>query len=143
MLSELARIGPSAVTRPFWDACVRRELRLQRCVGCGRFRHPPLPGCPHCGSAASEWPLLSGRGRLFSFTVVHHPALPSLQGDVPYNVVVVELDGAPGARLIGNVIDVEPAGLRIGLEVEIAWDEVRADLVLPRFRSAVRSEAGR
>jgi uncharacterized OB-fold protein len=135
MLGELAKIGPSAVTRPFWEACARRELRLQRCSSCGRFRHPPLPGCPRCGSPESDWPLLSGRGRVFSYTVVHHPALPALQGDVPYNVVVVELADAPGARLISNLLDVRPSALAIGLEVEIAWDEVRADLVLPRFRA--------
>jgi uncharacterized OB-fold protein len=143
MLSELARIGPNAVTRPFWEACARRELRLQRCAACGRFRHPPLPGCPHCGSSASEWPLLSGRGRLFSFTIVHHPALPGLQGDVPYNVIVVELEDAPGARLISNLLDVPPSGVRIGLAVEVAWDEVRADLVFPRFRPARVHEAAR
>ena len=134
MLSDLARIGPSAVTRPFWDACSRRELRLQRCADCGRFRQPPLPGCPHCGSPASEWPLLSGRGRVFSFTVVHHAAFPALAPEVPYNVAVIALDDAPGARLISNVLDVVPAGLSIGLAVEVAWDEVRPDLVLPRFR---------
>jgi len=134
MLSELAKVGPNAITRPFWEACARRELRLQRCAACGRFRHPPLPGCPRCGSPASEWPLLSGRGRVFSFTIVHHPAIPTLQPDVPYNVVVVELEGAPGARLISNLLDVPPSAVRIDLEVEIAWDEVRPDLLLPRFR---------
>lgn len=143
MLSELAKIGPSAVTQPFWDACARRELRLQRCGGCGRFRHPPLPGCPRCGSPASDWPLLSGRGRVFSFTIVHHPALPSLQGDVPYNVVVVEPEDAPGARLISNLVDVAPSDVRIGLEVEIAWDEIHADLVLPRFRPVGARETAR
>jgi uncharacterized OB-fold protein len=143
MLSDLATVGPNAITRPFWEACARRELRLQRCAACGRFRQPPLPGCPHCGSAASDWPLLAGRGRVFSFTVVHHPAIPNLQGEVPYNVVVVELEGAPGARLISNLLDVAPGELRIGLEVEIAWDEPRPGLVLPRFRRARPSEAPR
>lgn len=136
LLGELAQIGPSAVTRPFWEACARRELRLQRCTACGRFRQPPLAGCPHCASAASDWPLLSGRGSVFSFTVVHHPAFPALQAEVPYNVVVVALDDAPGARLISNVLDVDARELRVGLALEIAWDEVRPGLVLPRFRVA-------
>ena len=143
MLSELAKIGPNAITRPFWEACARRELRLQRCAACGRFRNPPLPGCPRCGAAASEWPLLSGRGRVFSFTIVHHPAIPTLGADVPYNVVVVELEGAPGARLISNLLDVSPSDVRIGLEVEIVWDEVRPDLVLPRFRPIPPIEGSR
>jgi hypothetical protein len=136
LLAELAQIGPDEVTRPFWDACRRRELRLQRCSACERFRQPPLPGCPWCGAAESDWPLLSGRGRVFSYTFVHHPAMPSLAGEVPYNVVVVALEGAPDARLVSNVVDVAPADLRIGLPVEVAWDAVREDLVLPRFRPA-------
>ncbi|MBM4265048.1 MAG: Zn-ribbon domain-containing OB-fold protein [Deltaproteobacteria bacterium] len=133
---ELARIGPNATTRPFWEACLRRELRIQRCGSCGRFRHPPLPGCPHCGSAESEWPLVSGRGRIHSFTIVHHPALPFLAEAVPYNVVVVSLDDAPGARMISNLLDAEPGELRIDLPVEVWWDEAGPDVVLPCFRRA-------
>ena len=136
LLQALAAIAPDANTRPFWEACNRRELRVQRCTRCGRFRHPPLPGCPRCGSPESEWPQLSGRGRVFSFTIAHHAAMPPLAADVPYNVIVVELDDAPGARLISNLLGAEPAALRIGMAVEIAWDEVADGVVLPRFRPA-------
>jgi len=136
LLAELASIGPDATTSPFWDACRRRELRLQRCADCGRFRQPPSPGCAHCGSPRSEWPLLSGAGTVFSYTIVHHAAVPSLAADIPYNVVVVELDGAPGARLISNLLDVPAEEVAVGMRVALAWDEVREDLVLPRFRRA-------
>ena len=135
---ELQTIHPDLHTRPFWDACRRRELRLQRCTGCGRFRHPPLPGCPYCASTSVEWALLAGRGRVFSYTIVHHPAMPSLKDSVPYNVVVVELDGAPDARLISNLVDVPPEELQVGMPVELVWDEVAPDVVLPRFRRAAR-----
>jgi len=138
MLASLAALAPDPTTAPFWDACRRRELRLQRCADCSTFRQPPSPGCPRCGSARSDWPLLSGRGTVFSYTIVHHAAVPPLAGDVPYNVVVVELDDAPGARLISNVLDAEPSDVTVGMRVEIAWDEVRPDVVLPRFRRAGR-----
>lgn len=136
ILADLASIAPDATTAPFWDACRRRELRLQRCSDCGVFRQPPSPGCPHCGSARFDWPLLSGRGTVFSYTIVHHAAVPPLAGEVPYNVVVVELDGAPGARLISNVLDAGPADVVVGMPVAVVWDEVRPDVVLPRFRRA-------
>lgn len=138
LLADLAAISPDATTAPFWDACRRRELRLQRCADCRTFRQPPSPGCPHCGSARSDWPLLSGRGAVFSYTIVHHAAVPSLAADIPYNVVVVQLDDAPGARLISNVLDVDPSDVAVGMRVEVAWDEVRPDVVLPRFRRAER-----
>lgn len=137
MLADLARVSPDAETRPFWDACRRRELRLQRCTDCGVFRQPPLPGCPHCGSARSDWPLLSGRGTVFSYTVAHHPAIPTLAASVPYNVVVVEPEDAPGARIVSNLLDVAPDEIAIGMHVEVAWDEMPDGLVLPRFRPAI------
>jgi uncharacterized OB-fold protein len=136
MLADLATISPDATTAPFWDACRRRELRLQRCADCGAFRQPPSPGCPHCGSARSDWPLLSGRGTVFSYTIVHHAAVPPLAAELPYNVVVVELDDAPGARLISNVLGVGPSDVSVGMRVELAWDDAGPDIVLPRFRRA-------
>jgi len=140
LLAALADLHPDLHTRAFWDACSRRELRVQRCSDCGRFRQPPLPGCPHCASARSDWPLLAGRGHVYSYTIVHHAALPTLAGDLPYAVIVVELDDAPGARLISNLIDTPLDAIRIGMAVELVWDEPRAGLVLPRFR-APRSRA--
>ena len=51
-------------------------------------------------------------------------------------MVVVEFDDAPGARLISNVLDVEPDAVRVGLELELVWDEPKPGVVLPRFRPA-------
>jgi uncharacterized OB-fold protein len=136
MLPELAQIGPDPHTHEFWDACRRRELRLQRCSDCGRFRHPPIPGCPHCGSPRSHWPQVSGRGTVFSYTVVHHAAIPSLASQVPYVVVVVEVEGAEGARMISNLLDTAPEAVSVGMAVEVVWDESQDGFVLPRFRPA-------
>jgi uncharacterized OB-fold protein len=136
MLPELAQIGPDPHTHEFWDACRRRELRLQRCSDCGRFRHPPIPGCPHCGSPRSHWPQVSGRGTVFSYTVVHHAAIPSLASQVPYVVVVVEVEGAEGARMISNLLDTAPEAVSVGMAVEVVWDELPDGFVLPRFRPA-------
>jgi uncharacterized OB-fold protein len=135
-LAELAALHPDVHTREFWTYCARRELRFQRCGACGRFRQPPRPGCPHCGATATEWVAVTGRGRIFSYTIVHHAALPALAPDIPYNVVTVELAGAPDVRLVSNVIDVRPEDLRIGMEVALAWDEPAPGVVLPRFRPA-------
>lgn len=134
LLQPLAQIHPDARTRGFWDACRRRELRFQRCAECGAFRHPPLGGCPHCASAASEWAVVEGPARVFSYTVVHHAAVPTLAGDVPYIVVVVEFDDAPGARLVSNLLGTPIEDVRIGMELELCWDEVAPEVLLPRFK---------
>jgi uncharacterized OB-fold protein len=121
-------------TRPFWDACRRRELVAQRCTGCNAFRHPPAPVCWRCRSFAHEWVRLSGRGTLFSFAVVHRPFLPALADRGPFNVAVVALDDAPGLRLVSNVVDAAPDALRVGLPLAVVFEDVTADVTLPRFR---------
>jgi uncharacterized OB-fold protein len=74
---------------------------------------------------------------VYTYTVVHYPVVESLRDAVPYAVVAIELDDAPGPRLISNLVDVAPEDVRIGLEVELAWDEPRPGVVLPRFRRRV------
>jgi len=121
-------------TRPFWDACRRHELVAQRCGGCGAFRHPPAPVCWRCRSFAHEWVRLSGRGTLFSFAVVHRPFLPALAARGPFNVAVVALDDAPGVRLVSNVVDAAPETLRVGLPLEVVFEDVTPEVTLARFR---------
>ncbi|OCC10918.1 hypothetical protein A3Q37_03426 [Streptomyces sp. PTY087I2] len=116
---------------PFWAYAARGELRVQACASpvCGELRFPPRPCCPHCGSFASEWRLMSGRGRLWSYVVPHPPLLPAYAEQAPYNAVLVELADAPQIRLAGNVVaspdaplnSVDPARLRIGGPVRAAF----------------------
>ena len=121
-------------TRPFWDGCRRRVLLVQRCTRCAAFRHPPSPVCWRCRGFEHEWVAASGRGTLFSYAVVHRAFLPSLADCVPYTVAVVALDDAPGVRLVSNVIEAAPETLAIGLPVEVVFEDVTADVTVPRFR---------
>jgi hypothetical protein len=121
-------------TRPFWEACRRRTLVVQRCTGCGAFRHPPSPVCWRCRGFAHEWMPVSGRGSVFSHAVVHRAFLPGLEAGVPYVVVVVALDDVPGVRLVSNLVDVDPAAVRIGLPVEVCFEDVADTVTVPRFR---------
>lgn len=121
-------------TRPFWDACRRRTLVVQRCTGCDALRHPPSPVCWRCRSFAHEWLPVSGRGTVFSHATVYRAFLPGLEASLPYVVVVVALDDAPGVRLVSNLIDVEPAAVRIDMPVEVSFEDVSDTVTVPRFR---------
>jgi uncharacterized OB-fold protein len=121
-------------TRPFWDGCRRRVLLVQRCTRCVAFRHPPSPVCWRCRGFDHEWVASAGRGTLFSYAVVHRAFLPSLADRVPYTVAVVALDDAPGVKLVSNVIDAAPETLAIGLPLEVVFEDVSADVIVPRFR---------
>ena len=115
----------------FWfDAAREHRLVIQRCASCQALRHPPAPCCPHCRSFEWDTVEASGRGTVHSFVVNHHPKLPSF--DFPLVVVLVDLD--EGVRLVANVVDTEPADVRVGLPVELAWIDPDPELSLPAFR---------
>lgn len=119
--------------RAFWEFCERRELRIQQCVDCARFRHPPQPHCPHCRSVQNRWTQVAGTGEVYTFTIVRQAAEPKLREATPYNVAIVLLDGTGDIRLTSNVIDASPDEMRVGLRVSLVW-EAAGGMTLPRFR---------
>lgn len=118
----------------FWAHCQRRELRFQRCDSCEAWRHPPAPVCPECGSAACRWDLAPQRAELFSYTVVHHPSAPALRQTVPYNVAIVAFPELGDIRVVSNVIDAAPGEMRIGMPLQLVWQDNGAGTLLPLFR---------
>jgi len=130
--ADLPWPAPNPDTAPFWEACRRHELVLQRCDDCGRHRFHPRPRCPWCASAAATWTPVSGRGTIHTFTVCHPPVLPAFAERVPYPAIVVQL--AEGPFIVGNLVGAAPDDLRIGREVEVAFVEVDEELTLPQWR---------
>ena len=113
----------SAFTRPFWDGVAAGELRLPRCTACGAWQWYPLPGTAHCPGAAVEWTAVSPMGTVFTFTVVRRPFLPgTTRDDVPVVTILVELDDAPGIRLVSALRDgIEP---RVGMRVTAGFPDL-------------------
>src|ERR1700751_5149468 len=84
---------PNDLTQPFWDAAKNRRLAIQRCQDCGRYFHPPLPICNNCYSTKLAFETVTGRGRIYSRTVMHDPRILGFgEAVVPYAVIAVELD---------------------------------------------------
>ena len=126
---------PTPESRPFWEAARRHELCLQRCRSCGRHVFYPRAACPNCLGADLEWQRVSGRGTLNTFTVVYRGQKGFPLGP-PYVIAVVEL--AEGPRLMTNLVGIEPdpAKIRIGMPVEVLFEDVTPEVSLPRFRPA-------
>jgi uncharacterized OB-fold protein len=128
-MTDIALAPPEALftpvadrwTAPFWEAARAHRLTACRCAACGAFRMPPTPFCPDCRSQAVDWPDLPGTGTLFSFTVVRRAISPEMEGHLPYVPALVDLDGAPGARLMTTVVGCALADLRIGARLRIGW----------------------
>jgi uncharacterized OB-fold protein len=130
----LPRVTPD--TQPFWDALRARKLQLPFCDECGRAHLPPGPVCPFCFSDRLAWHAALGTGRISSWTVVHKAWFPAFAGDVPSNVVQVELDEGP--RLTASIVGAPNDRLAVGLPVVADFDDVTPDMTLLRFRPADR-----
>jgi uncharacterized OB-fold protein len=124
----------SVDTLPWWQAAAQHRLVVQECASCGATRHPPRPICARCHDGASTWRELPGTGAVYTFTRVHQAFIPSLAERLPYVVAAIDLDDSGGARLISNLVDVDPELVRVGTPVEVVWDDRGPELALPRFR---------
>jgi len=118
--------------RFFWEGLEQGKLLIQSCASCGELRHPPGPMCPKCRSL--EWKALeaSGRGKVHSYVVAHHPPIPPFE--YPNLIVLVELE--EGTRLVSNLVGVSREQVKIGMPVVCEIVEVEEGFKLPQFRPA-------
>lgn len=126
----LPQVSPEMA--PFFEAARRHELVVQRCGACHGLRFPARAVCSRCLSREADWVPVSGRGRVFSIAVMHQAAHPAFAAEVPYAVVVVELDEGP--RMLSNVVGCPTAGVAIDMPVEVTFEDVAPDVTLPKFR---------
>ena len=91
-------------------------FQLPRCGDCGKFHFYPKDFCPHCGSKAVAWAPASGRGEVYSFSVVHRAPSPAFKDQVPYVVAIIATDEGP--HLLSRVVGVAPEAVAIGRRVK-------------------------
>lgn len=123
---------PSTTSRPFWEAAKRHELTLQRCGACGKFMYYPRPQCPHCFSDRLSWERCSGKGKVYSYTVVRRASSRAF-ADAPYILAIVEL--AEGPRMTTNVV-APPEQVRVDMPVTVFFDDVTPEHTLVKFKPA-------
>jgi uncharacterized OB-fold protein len=119
-------------SRGWWEALARHELYVQRCRDCGTKRLYPRALCTACLSSATEWVRATGRGSVYTFTVTHQNQAPGFREELPYVLAIVELEEGP--RLMTNVVGCAPDALRIGMPVEVVFEDATPDVTLPKFR---------
>lgn len=123
-------------SKGFWEACQRHELYLQKCGGCGTVRYYPRALCPACLSDDTAWVLSSGKGTVYTYTVTFQNQSAGFREEVPYVLAYVELE--EGARMLSNIVGCPPDAVHIGMPVEVVFDDVTAEITLPKFRPAAR-----
>ena len=128
--------APTSLTEPFWAAARERRLAIQRCEQCGRFHHPPQPMCPDCHANSLSFETVSGRGTVYEYTIMRDARVQGFSESIPYACVAVELAEQPGLLVVGNLVGASPEDARVGLRVEVTFEEIGEGFVLPQFRPA-------
>lgn len=136
MADDYTRPIPQAdeATKPFFDGANADRLMLVKCSQCGSYRLPGRERCLDCWSTESEWAEASGKGKLYTYGVMHQKYHPAFADATPYNYALVELDEGP--RLITNIVDCEPDEIKTDMAVAAVFDHVTDEATLIRFKPA-------
>ena len=127
---------PDEDSAQFWRALDDGRLMVSRCQDCRRWLQPPLERCPSCWGR-TEYEQVAGTGEIYSFIVVHQPAIPGYRDQLPYTVGIVELDEQAGLRLPGRVIGIDPGDVKVGLRVAAEVQDLPGgDFKIAVFRPA-------
>ncbi|MGH7918100.1 MAG: Zn-ribbon domain-containing OB-fold protein [Candidatus Binataceae bacterium] len=121
-------------SRPWWEAIKRHELYIQKCRDCGELRYYPRALCTNCLSSRVEWIKCNGGGKIYTFTVTNQNQSAGFRDSLPYVMAYVELD--EGLRMLTNIVDCPPEQVKIGMPVEVVYDDATPEVTLVKFRPA-------
>jgi uncharacterized OB-fold protein len=125
---------PDQLTAAYWAAADEGRLAIQRCDACGRLVHPPEAACPRCNAALASTVEVSGKGHVYSYTVVRDNVTRGFEGEAPHVVALVELAEQERLLVIANVIGAQPEDVAVGAPVEVTFEEVAPGRRIPQFR---------
>ncbi len=125
---------PSLESAPYWEAMNQGRLVLQRCAACGSLRHYPRSVCDHCYATESDWVEASGRGRVQSWTVIHHAFHPGFKDALPYVLVIADLE--EGGRIQAPLRGAGADALALDLPVRVLFERQPDGSVLPALSLA-------
>ena len=118
---------PNLETQAFWDATAQGKLLVKFCTACKELHHYPRALCPHCFSDKTEWKQMSGKGKIYSYTVMR-------RAPVPYAIAYVTLD--EGVTMLTNIVDCDLDALKIGQAVTVVFKPTDGGPPMPMFKPA-------
>ena len=127
---------PNEWTKPFWEAAKQGVVALQHCQSCGYFQHPPYATCVNCMSIDLTFKPVQGKGTIYAYTIMYHAGDQRFAAAIPYASIIVELDEAKGAFLVGNLLDAPYTAAKVGRRVEVVFQKLNDDITLLQFRPA-------
>ncbi|MEI9476901.1 MAG: Zn-ribbon domain-containing OB-fold protein [Deltaproteobacteria bacterium] len=118
--------------RPFWEATRRHRLIIQKCKDCGKHIFYPRICCPYCFSDYVEWVEASGRGSVYSYTIVENNPPSAFLKDLPYVIAIVKLE--EGVQMLSNIVECDPAKVTCDMPVAVTYENLDDEFTLPKFK---------
>ena len=125
---------PDENSQPFFDAAKAGKLLLRYCPRCNRFLGYAAEICDVCFNAKLEWRESAGRGKVYSFIIMHQVIHPGFASIVPYNVASVELEEGP--RLHTNLVNIANDQIRMDMPVKVTFEKLDDEITVPKFEPA-------
>jgi uncharacterized OB-fold protein len=125
--------APDNASRHYWQRAADGQLVVQRCTSCGSFQFYPRALCVTC-AGETEWLDASGRGTLYTYTIIRQNRSPAFAALAPYAVGMVELE--EGVRMMSNIVDCDVDQLSVGMALEVLLLKAADDVGLPFWRPA-------
>lgn len=119
-----------ADSKQFWEGCNKEQLLIQHCGDCHQYIYYPRIVCPNCMSSNISWHESSGRGKVYSYTIVRFGP-PGFNEDVPFISALVELE--EGVRMITNIVNCDVEDVTCDMPVEVTFEQ-RDTVKLPVFK---------
>ena len=129
LIKERKLVAPTVYpeTKAFWDAAGEGRLLVKQCDDCSEHHHYPRDACPFCGSERLQWRQASGKGTIYSFSVMR-------RAEVPYIIAYVTL--AEGPTMMSNIVDADADAVRIGQAVKLKFSASEGGPPMPVFTPA-------
>ena len=124
------------LNRTYWDGAQEGKLVILRCPDCQTYVHPPRAMCTNCWNEQLVPTQVSGKGAIYSWSVMHSKGNPGFEDRLPYAVLIVELAEQKSLRIVGNLVGSEPSALAIGTPMQVVFEKINDDVTLPQWRIA-------
>lgn len=124
---KIAAITRQPESAPFQDAASQGRFTLPKCGACGRLHWYPRALCPFCFSDSVGWQDASGRGTVYSYTIMRR-ARPA------YAIAYVKLEEGP--VMMTNIVGCDLDAVRIGMKVSAVFQAAENGPLVPMFKPA-------
>ena len=121
---KIASPEPTVGTEPYWEGARAGKLLLEHCTACKRVHHYPRALCPHCFSDKLEWREASGKGKIYTYSVMR-------RAPEPYVIAYVTLE--EGVSVMTNIVDCDFDKVRIDLPVKVVFKASENGQPVPMF----------